>query len=186
MLASLPQASPDAPQEEIAGARRLGKRRPAVAGARASWYLPRYPDMNAKDERVEMLLEQILKQVTDLNANLRTHPAPPQAYDPERAAELLSTSVSTVRRLVANGTIRTIGLGSRWKIPASEIARLCTPRQPLPQYPYVGPRRRAVRAKIEAEKIRQHLRATDGRLKANRKKAPEQTSAPPLPTTPNN
>ena len=55
-----------------------------------------------------------------------------RSYTMEEAARALSISDSTVRRMVRSGAIRSVRIGKRMVVPASEVTRLLTPK-PIPQ-----------------------------------------------------
>lgn len=76
----------------------------------------------------------------------------------EAAAERLSVSVRTLRRLADRGEVRTVELGRRRLVPLSELARLleAQPEKDAPRQR--GPARRAPSGASEAEAVRSALR----------------------------
>lgn len=112
-------------------------------------------------------LEQIeaeLRAVRELLAG-RTWEEPPKVYDFDEAAKMLAVSERTVRRLAKTGAVLTVLIGSKPRIPVSELRRITTPR---PHSPSMGertvaqakPRRARTSASMgEAAAIRAALKA---------------------------
>lgn len=75
--------------------------------------------------KLEGLLEQLLSR---LEASLMTPGPAPKSYPIDGAAKALSVSQATIRRMVGRGELRTVRLGKRLVVPASEIDRLLAPK----------------------------------------------------------
>lgn len=104
---------------------------------------------------VEEIVGRIEVRLVALEERLSRESVTPRALTMARAAALLSVSVSTVKRLVKGGELRTVTLGARPMVPMSEVVRLTSVTaapSSRPQGP--GP----VRGSAEAAKIRSALR----------------------------
>lgn len=102
-------------------------------------------------------LEQLLREVRELRERIDA-PALPAALTIARAAQELSISVRTLRRMIAEGRVLTCEIGRVRMIPRTEIERLTTPQIPVPEprRPRPGPRRGSPKA--EAAKVRAALK----------------------------
>lgn len=105
---------------------------------------------------LEGKLETIVEQLKAL------HQPSPRAYSQTEAARLLGVSLSTVKLLISNGTLKTMKYPGvkRRLVPSLEISRLTTPRSMVQALePVVQPKRRAqLDAKAEADKLRLALK----------------------------
>lgn len=80
--------------------------------------------VEAKLEGIEALLKVIQKQVESLEARARPEPT---CFSLKDAATRLGVSLSTMKRMVAEGEIQTATIGKREMIPLSELTRVSTP-----------------------------------------------------------
>ncbi len=69
-------------------------------------------------------LQGLRLQLEEIAATLSWRHRPPEAVDYVEAGRLLGFSSRSVRRLVANGTLAAVAIGSRLRIPVSEIRRV--------------------------------------------------------------
>lgn len=76
--------------------------------------------MQSEAARIEALLLEIRGELRASNAATLTM---------EMAAERLSVSVDTVKRMITRNELSTVTIGKRQMIPASEIIRVSTPQE---------------------------------------------------------
>jgi excisionase family DNA binding protein len=82
----------------------------------------------AIDARLQRIEELLVGQAREL-------------LTPDQAAEALNVSRKTVNRMKADGRLRVVVFGRRWRVPRSEVHRLATPNETaktrqLPAPPY--------------------------------------------------
>lgn len=111
-----------------------------------------------------MTTDETLARILDVLEAIERHLAkeyapPPELLTFEAAAARVSTSPTTIRRMVARGDLRAVKVGERLRIPVAELERLA--RLPPPPPPRVL-RRDRYNAKAEAEKIRALMRRPRG------------------------
>jgi excisionase family DNA binding protein len=82
----------------------------------------------------ENLTAEILTELRAIRRLLSKQAAPtdeqPDLLTPAAAARALSVSTKTIRRMVAAGTLRSVPMGKRWRVPASEVRRVSAMRAP--------------------------------------------------------
>lgn len=86
--------------------------------------------MNQLD-RIEKALEAMRADLAELVRRGEYSRGPDTALSLEAAAERLDVKLGTLRAMVKRGKLLTVVISKRPKVPASEIARLLTPK---PQY----------------------------------------------------
>lgn len=79
-----------------------------------------------------------------------------RAYSQKDAASLLGVSYRHLKRMVKRMEIRTVSIGGKRQIPASEIQRLTTPAEPLRREP--RQRKKVFDARAEADALRAAIR----------------------------
>lgn len=129
---------------------------------------------------IELELKLLRLQLGELSALMTRHHRPAEAVDFVEAGRLLRFSSVSVRRLVANGTLRAVPIGARLRIPMSEIRALVV--MGVPERSRWGKRLARPEpydAAAEAEKLRV-LRRTRRGIAAP---PPETIRPPPPPPT---
>lgn len=71
------------------------------------------------------------------------------------AANALSVSLTTMKRHVRVGKVRTVKIGDRTLVPRSEVERLATPKQA----PARRPKKQPVDWRVQGDEIRKRLKA---------------------------
>jgi hypothetical protein len=110
-------------------------------------------DIEKELQRVNMALEKITERLG--------RPELPQVLTKQRAAAELSISVSLLKRMIRNGTLLTVKIGSRQLVPSSEVVRLAEPPRPVSQAEHsvaIGAKSKAT-VRSEAAKARASLKA---------------------------
>ena len=129
---------------------------------------------------IELELKLLRLQLGEVSALMTRHHRPAEAVDFVEAGRLLGFSSASVRRLVANGTLRAVSIGARLRIPMAEIRGLVV--MGVPERSRWG--KRIARpepydAAAESEKLRALLGSR--RTRRGTSAPPPEQSRPPLP-----
>lgn len=109
-------------------------------------------DLRALDVRLDRFFEELRAELAPIRAALQT--PLPTLLTLKRAAQELSMSPSTVKRLIQAGKLGTRKLGGRRMVPASEIRRLASLPGPTPRRGGGGSRMRTETTRNAGDAIR--------------------------------
>jgi hypothetical protein len=103
-------------------------------------------------------LAEIRDELRELKVMVQSRDGLPFVLEPEAAAQELSVSLPTLRRMIKSGLCRTVLINKRAMVPASEVRRLGTPAVPKNAAQPVKRRQAAITATEDAERLRAALK----------------------------